>query len=183
MQTIQIKRSSVPGKTPNTSTLAIGELALNLSDQVLYSSNGTGVFSIGLNANNSSYLGGINANNYMTISNNYTISGTHTYNNDVRLNFKTTNGNTVSFVQQSDDNFVFYSTYSNGNARAIWSVYANSDTASLNIDNASFSKIKLPVSSPASNATGSQGEIRVDSNYIYVCVSTNTWKRAALSTY
>ena len=42
--TIQLKRSSVAGKQPNTSTLAVGELALNLTDQKIYSSNGTGIF-------------------------------------------------------------------------------------------------------------------------------------------
>ena len=36
---------------------------------------------------------------------------------------------------------------------------------------------------PAANATGTPGQIRIDANYIYVCVSDNTWKRAALSTF
>ena len=37
---------------------------------------------------------------------------------------------------------------------------------------------------PASaTATGSAGEIQWDSNYIYVCVATNTWKRVAISTW
>ena len=47
--TIQLKRSSVAGKQPNTSTLAVGELALNLTDQKIYSSNGTGIFEPGAN--------------------------------------------------------------------------------------------------------------------------------------
>lgn len=50
--TFQVKRSSVAGKVPNTSTLSIGELGLNLTDQVLYSSNGTGVFELGANVTN-----------------------------------------------------------------------------------------------------------------------------------
>ena len=37
--------------------------------------------------------------------------------------------------------------------------------------------------SPASNATGEAGQIAWDANYVYVCTATNTWKRAALSTY
>ncbi len=37
---------------------------------------------------------------------------------------------------------------------------------------------------PASSGdTGTTGNICWDTNYIYVCVSTNTWKRAALSTF
>jgi hypothetical protein len=39
-------------------------------------------------------------------------------------------------------------------------------------------------STPASaSATGSAGEIRWDADYIYVCTATDTWKRAALSTW
>ena len=37
---------------------------------------------------------------------------------------------------------------------------------------------------PASaTATGTTGEIQWDSNYIYVCTATNTWKRVAISTW
>ena len=37
---------------------------------------------------------------------------------------------------------------------------------------------------PASaTATGTTGEIQWDSNYIYVCIATNTWKRVAISTW
>ena len=87
--TIQLKRSSVAGKQPNTSTLAVGELALNLTDQKLYSSNGTGIFepasnvsslyvgnssvSVTINStsfngtsNNALYLGGTLASGYQT---------------------------------------------------------------------------------------------------------------------
>jgi|688.fasta_scaffold42589_6 hypothetical protein len=45
----KLRRSSVAGKVPNTSTLAIGELGLNLTDKILYSSDGTNVFEIGSN--------------------------------------------------------------------------------------------------------------------------------------
>ena len=37
---------------------------------------------------------------------------------------------------------------------------------------------------PASaTAAGNQGEIAWDANYIYACIATNTWRRAALSTW
>jgi hypothetical protein len=32
-------------------------------------------------------------------------------------------------------------------------------------------------------ATGAEGTIRFDANYIYVCTATNTWKRAAIATW
>lgn len=35
--------------------------------------------------------------------------------------------------------------------------------------------------SPASNGTGNVGEICWDSNYLYVCTASNTWKRVALT--
>lgn len=40
------------------------------------------------------------------------------------------------------------------------------------------------VDAPASaTATGVMGQMAFDSNYFYVCTATNTWKRAALSTW
>tara|TARA_S200000501_G_scaffold370765_1_gene412555 strand:+ start:3012 stop:5285 length:2274 start_codon:yes stop_codon:yes gene_type:complete len=33
------------------------------------------------------------------------------------------------------------------------------------------------------SSTGSTGDIRYDSGYVYICVATNTWKRAALATW
>jgi hypothetical protein len=35
----------------------------------------------------------------------------------------------------------------------------------------------------SSTATGNTGEICWDSNYVYVCTNTNTWRRAALSSW
>lgn len=50
---IQIKRTSVSGRAANTSTLPNpGEIALNMSDGILYSTNGTNVFEIGANNTN-----------------------------------------------------------------------------------------------------------------------------------
>ena len=33
------------------------------------------------------------------------------------------------------------------------------------------------------SSTGSAGDIRYDSGYVYICVATDTWKRAALATW
>jgi len=38
-----------------------------------------------------------------------------------------------------------------------------------------------PTSSPASNATGTAGDITWDTSYIYIATAANTWKRAALT--
>ena len=48
----KLRRSSVAGKVPNTSSLSIGELAINLSDRKLYSSDGSQVFETGANLTN-----------------------------------------------------------------------------------------------------------------------------------
>lgn len=55
---IQIKRTSVTGRTPNTTTSAngsfidTGELALNLTDGKMFSSNGSVFFEVGANLTN-----------------------------------------------------------------------------------------------------------------------------------
>ena len=43
---IKLKRSSTAGVVPTTSDIEAGELALNVKDEKLYSSNGTGVFQV-----------------------------------------------------------------------------------------------------------------------------------------
>jgi len=42
----------------------------------------------------------------------------------------------------------------------------------------------LSSNAPATaSSTGSEGDIRYDSGYVYICIATNTWKRAALTTW
>jgi hypothetical protein len=56
------------------------------------------------------------------------------------------------------------------------------DAATKNYVDANAMKkwVSVPVSSTAS---GSPGDVAEDSNYIYICTATNTWKRAALSSW
>jgi hypothetical protein len=56
---IQVKRTSVSGRVPNTSILHTGELALNMADGILYSSNGTAVFEVGANNTNATVSGNL----------------------------------------------------------------------------------------------------------------------------
>lgn len=59
-------------------------------------------------------------------------------------------------------------------------VFTNAPQATLDV-NGSF---RIAASTPSSSsATGAAGQIAWDANYVYVCTSTNTWKRAALSTW
>jgi hypothetical protein len=59
---IQIKRTSVSGKTPNTTNIDVGELALNVSDGIMYSTNGSVVFEIGANNVNARVTGTLTVN-------------------------------------------------------------------------------------------------------------------------
>jgi len=43
--------------------------------------------------------------------------------------------------------------------------------------------LSSPLSTKVSNDTGTAGQISWDTNYIYVCTATNTWKRVLLETY
>lgn len=68
--------------------------------------------------------------------------------------------------------------YQIGNTTQYWSsVYTNALYAN------GFS-VQNGAAAPAnSTSTGTKGQIAFDSNYVYVCVATNTWKRASLSTW
>lgn len=43
--------------------------------------------------------------------------------------------------------------------------------------------LRAPLSTKTSSSAGTAGQIAWDANYIYVCVATNTWKRAALASF
>lgn len=69
----QLKRTTVSGRTPNTTNsgnsayIDIGELALNLTDRKLFSSNGSSSFEVGSNLSNISVSG--NATLYSIVAN------------------------------------------------------------------------------------------------------------------
>ena len=46
-----------------------------------------------------------------------------------------------------------------------------------------FAVSSLNTALVSATATGTLGEIRITSTYIYVCVATNTWVRSALTTW
>lgn len=53
--------------------------------------------------------------------------------NNQKLAFTAKSGANVYFIQQNDDNFVFYSTNSTGGSRPVYSVFANSSTSNLSV--------------------------------------------------
>lgn len=60
---IQIKRTSVSGRAANSTTLTNpGELALNMTDGIMYSTNGSTVFEVGANLTSSKVTGTLTVN-------------------------------------------------------------------------------------------------------------------------
>ena len=55
-------------------------------------------------------------------------------------------------------------------------------TAQLDI-NSDILRLRTAKTPATAGASGNQGDIAWDSNYLYVCTSTNAWKRAALATW
>lgn len=55
-------------------------------------------------------------------------------------------------------------------------------TAYLTI-NSDTVRLKIPKTIPYSDDPGNQGDICWDTNYLYVCIATNSWKRVALTTF
>ena len=143
---IQIKRTTVSGRTANTTNAANaafidkGELAVNLADRKIFSSDAANVlFEVGSNLTNLS------------------VTTSATLKNDVNLNFQTVNGNNVTFKQQADDNFVFYTTNTAGGQRAVWSIYANSVSSNLRISTQTTFNGNVDLNIVAVYANGSPG--------------------------
>jgi hypothetical protein len=65
-------------------------------------------------------------------------------------------------------------------------MYVSSSNQAVFPNTATSNQFKLSAlnTAPASASdTGTLGEIRITSGYIYICTATNTWVRAALSTW
>lgn len=52
-----------------------------------------------------------------------------------------------------------------------------------NNSSASINPIASVDAPAAANSAGNAGAVAYDSSYIYVCIATDTWKRAAISTW
>ena len=140
---IQVKRTNVSGRTANVSNPAnaqyidAGEFALNMADGILYTSNGSSLITVGANQVN------------QRITNSLTLD------NDKQLRFKTVNTSAyVGMRQQSDDNFVFYTTNTAYGERAIWAVYANTVNSAFNL----LAPLKIEAGIIANGSYGNAGQ-------------------------
>ena len=78
-----------------------------------------------------------------------------------------------------------------GNGNAVGNIYLGGTRGKIRIGDTTAPTLVFEVKAdsirivdtqtPASNGTGTQGEIAWDADYIYVCTATDTWKRAALT--
>jgi len=129
---IQLKRSTVSGVTPTTGDISTGELAINIPDRKLFTSNGTSVYELGSNL--TSIAVGNSTTQQIVNSTGVSVNGNiNLTKNDTRLTFTpVAGGANVYFVQQNDDNFVLYTTNTSGGSRAVFNVYANTNTPNQN---------------------------------------------------
>lgn len=70
----------------------------------------------------------------------------------------------------------------NANIQNNLNVDASTYTASLDVSGTTI-RLRTTSTPATSGAAGLVGEIKWDTNYIYVCVATNTWKRALLNAF
>jgi hypothetical protein len=107
---IQVKRTSTAGRTPNTTNSAnsqyipAGGLALNMTDQILYSSDGTNLISIGANQP-SLTTSNLQVNNGISVGNstsNLTVNSTTVFAGNTTVN--TTVNTTIVTVANSTAN-------------------------------------------------------------------------------
>jgi hypothetical protein len=61
-------------------------------------------------------------------------------------------------------------------------VNTTSPTAKLDV-NSDIIRVRTAKTPASASAAGNQGDICWDANYVYICVATNTWKRASLGTW
>jgi hypothetical protein len=99
----------------------VGVTAVNAGNGISVNQT-TGSVTVSVNTASSVTYGSLSISNTLTLAT-----------NNIPLKFTTTSGNSVSFIQQNDDNFVMYSTNAAGAQRAIWSIYAASNTSPFNV--------------------------------------------------
>lgn len=71
--------------------------------------------------------------------------------------------------------------FANGSISCNGAMIATGNISGNNITGKLFAANTVPPVTASAN--GVQGEIRFDTSYVYVCVSSNVWMRAALNTW
>jgi hypothetical protein len=95
---------------------------------------------------------------------------TNSFGSRTELTFSTTDASTLDVEAMRID--------SDGNV----GIGTAEPTEKLDINGDSI-RIRQSQTPSSATATGTQGQIAWDANYMYVCTATNTWKRVALATW
>ena len=122
-----------------------------------------------------------NVSGTITTSNQPNITGLGTL-GSLSVTGNVTAGNIRASGTINADNFISSDIYV-GNVWAGSATVNGNISATGNISGTNLTINGLLLTAPstkAANATGVAGQVSWDSNYIYVCVATNTWKRTAL---
>jgi len=108
---IQVKRSSNTGVTPNTtnsgnsSYIAAGELAINLPDGRMFSSNGSTLIEVGANLTSLNVVGNINTNGILTVLDTLKAGANTFFANSSVV--KITTNDTLTFADGTTQNTAF----------------------------------------------------------------------------
>ena len=124
---VKIKRSSVQGKAPTTGNLETGELALNLRDQKLFSSDGSSVFEVGANLISSSI-------------------GTLTVGNSSPFTLPTSDGSSGQYLTTDGSGTVSWGTVSSSGGEEAYAFELTNLTTTATNTNPTFSVAQGPLS-------------------------------------
>ena len=119
--------------------------------------------------------------NGMSLNANFYYNGI----NDVRINA----GYATQFTQTAAGDFQFQTAgTSTAGSTISWAtplIISNTGNATLtgNITSSQYRLSALNTAPASATDTGTLGEVRITSSFIYVCTAINTWVRAALSTW
>ena len=93
-------------------------------------------------------------------------------------------------VNEGSDSLVDFRVESNNNTHMLFvdggnekvGIGTSSPTEALDVDGTSI-RLRQSLTPSSASDVGAAGQLAWDSNYIYVCVATDTWKRVAISTW
>lgn len=180
----QVKRTTVSGRTPNTTSsgnsrfIDTGELALNLPDGKLFSSNGSVYFEVGANLINSNITGNLTVNAIIAngslgaAGQQLASNGTSVYwTTDSSSN--TVTANTVSANIISGENLTINQGISVGNSSVNTSINATAIFSGNTTSNSLVSPTQIAAANTTSNSTIDPSTIFVGNSITNAVVSIN----------
>jgi hypothetical protein len=133
-----------------------------------------------------------NATSEVTIADNLTVTGNTTLNGTLALSAADINGGTIDGVTLGTNSAVTQAVVDNINLNGATIGHTDDTdlitladglatvTGALTVTGNTIIATATPASASAS---GTAGQISWDSNYVYICISANTWKRVAIASW